>query len=477
MREQGNPDRVDPGPAGARDPVGELPALLDQAHRHAADYVDGLRHRSIFPTPAALDGLADFDEPLPSGPNPPAEVLATLHRLGSPATVVQTVGRYFGFVDGGALPVGIAARWLADVWDQNTAQYVMSPVASRLEEVCEAWVVDLLSLPGGTAAGFVCGTTLANFSALCAGRNELLRRRGWDVAKKGLQGAPGLRVFAGDDAHASVFKVVSLLGMGTECVELVPTDDQGRMIPEQIPDLVEGALVITQAGNVNSGAFDPIGAVCDRVHRVGSWVHVDGAFGLWAGASPDLRPLYQGCERADSWSVDAHKTLNVPYDSGIVLCRDRAALTSAFEASGAYFQWTDRREGMRYTPTMSRRARCVELWAVLKSLGRSGVAALVDRLVEHARLFAVRLQEEGFGVRNEVVFNQVLISCENDVVTRKTLEHVQSSGECWCGGSAWNGEAVIRISVCDSSTTFADVECSVTAFVRARDAARSETPE
>ncbi|MAG57866.1 MAG: aspartate aminotransferase family protein [Planctomycetes bacterium] len=449
----------------------ELPVLLNQAHRHAVEHIEGLEARSVFPTAAALEGLTGFDEPLPAEPSPAAEVLETLHRIGSPATVAQTVGRYFGFVDGGALPVGVAARWLADVWDQNTAQYVMSPVASHLEEVCEAWIVDLLGLPGGTAAGFVCGTTLANFSGLCAGRNELLRRRGWDVAKKGLHGAPRLRVLAGDDAHASVFKVVSLLGMGTECVELIETDEQGRMIPDRIPDLAESALVITQAGNVNSGAFDPVGAVCDRVQSVGSWVHVDGAFGLWAGASPALRSLYEGCERADSWSVDAHKTLNVPYDSGIVLCRDRAALTSAFEASGAYFQWTDRREGMQYTPTMSRRARGVELWAVLKSLGRSGVAALIDRLVEHAGLFATLLRETGFEIRNDVVFNQVLISCEDDELTARTLERVQASGECWCGGSVWNGSNVIRISVCDWATSAEDVERAVAAFVRARDEA------
>lgn len=449
--------------------IEELPSLLAHAHLLAAEYIDEVRERPVFPTPAALERLAAFDEPLPVESSAPRDVLSALHEIGSPATVAQTGGRYFGFVNGGALPIGLAAKWLADVWDQNAAHYVMSPIASMLEEVCERWIVELLGLPRETAAGFVSGTSLANFSGLCAGRNQLLRQKGWDVAKQGLRGAPPLRILAGADAHASVFKAVSLLGMGTDSVELVPMDDQGRMIPERMPDLHEGALVVTQAGNVNSGAFDPVGEICDQVHPMGSWVHVDGAFGLWAAASPSMLSLYSGCEKADSWSMDAHKTLNVPYDSGIVLCRSREALTSAFQASASYFQWTDHREGMQYTPSMSRRARGVELWAVLKTLGRSGVRKLVERLAENARLFAKRLHAEGFRIHNDVVFNQVLTSCDDDEATNATLKQLQSAGECWCGGSIWRGSAVIRISICDWSTTSDDIERSIAAFIAARE--------
>lgn len=448
-------------------------SLLKDALRYAEEYLLNIDERPVFPTEGALDALGAFDEPLPSGSTEAAETLALLHRVGGPASVAQVSGRYFGFVNGGALPVGVAARVLADVWDQNSAHYVMSPVAAQLEAVCERWLSELLGFPEGTAAGFVTGTTLANLSGLATGRNELLRRQGWDVVEAGLYGAPPVPVVVGADTHATVRKSLALLGMGDAHMHVVPVDDQGRVRIDRFPALGVPALVVAQAGNVNSGAFDPVGALCDRAHQDGGWVHVDGAFGLWAAAVPSLRHLADGIDRADSWAVSAHKTLNVPYDCGILMCRDRAALESAFRASAAYFQWSDHRDPMRYTPSMSKRARSVELWAVLKTLGRDGVVELVEQLCAHARAFAEQLQEHGFRIHNDVVFNQVLVSCNDDSETERTLAEIQTIGSCWCGGTTWKGRPVIRVSVCSWSTTPDDIRHAVTSFCAARDRART----
>jgi len=452
-----------------------LPLLLDQARRFAGEYIESLERRRIFPAESSLSALTAFDELLPDRPSDPISVLQMLQDVGAPCTVNQTAGRYFGFVNGGVLPVGLAARWIADAWDQNTAHYVMSPINSRLEEVCERWVVSLFGFPEGTAVGFMSGTTIANFSGLCAARNELLRRRGWNVTKKGLYGAPPVRIIVGADAHAAVYKSISMLGLGADNIETVSSDDQGAMRADQMPKLAEPALVIAQVGNVNSGAIDPVGDICDRARASGSWVHVDGAFGLWARVLPSMQKLCDGIEKADSWSTDAHKTLNVPYDSGMILCRDREALMRAFQASASYFQWSEHRDPMNYRPSMSNRARVIELWAVLKTLGREGVQRLVEQLCENARYFARLLAEQNFQIHNEVVFNQVLTSCGDDALTAATLKDIQTSGECWCGGSTWRGKSVIRISVCDWATTAKEVERSVRAFVKARDAAQTRS--
>ncbi|NNF26353.1 MAG: aspartate aminotransferase family protein [Gemmatimonadetes bacterium] len=448
-------------------------SLLNEALGYAQDYLSNLDRRPVFPTAEALRALEGFSEPLPDESSDPSSVLAKLHRVGSPATVSQVGGRYFGFVNGGALPVGVAARVLADNWDQNTAHWVMSPVAARLEEICEGWLADLLGLPEGTAAGFVTGTTLANLSGLAAGRNELLRRRGWDIAESGLYGAPPIPVVVGQHAHAAVRKALSLLGMGDAHTQVVPVDEQGRLRIDHFPVLEEPALVVTQAGNVNSGAFDPFGEVCAKTHASGGWVHVDGAFGLWAAAVPSLADHVSGIAQADSWAVDAHKTLNVPYDCGIVLCRDREALLAAFRATASYLQWSEARDPMRYTPSMSKRGRAVELWAVLKTLGRQGVVRLVEQLCHHARYFATQLKAEGFTIHNDVVLNQVVVSCGDDAETASTLTHIQSLGECWCGGAVWHGRQVIRISVCSWATTREDIDRSVAAFCNARQMARA----
>lgn len=442
--------------------------LFEQAKAQACAYMDGAREQPVYPTEAALAGLAGFDEALPDEPCDPAAMLRQLHELGSPATTVSTGGRYFGFVVGGVFPPVVAARWLSDAWDQNAALYVLSPVVSKLEAVCEKWLLELLGMPSGCVAGFVSGTSTATAVGLAAARHELLRRQGWDVNAQGLFGAPPIRVVIGAEAHGTVFKALALLGLGRERVELVPVDGQGRMIPEAMPVLDEHTLVFAQAGNVNTGAFDPFDGICDRAAAAGAWVHVDGAFGLWAAASPRLRHLVQGAHRADSWSVDAHKTLNAPYDCGIILCRHPEATVAAMQNTGAYIVYSEKRDNMLYTPEMSRRSRGIELWATLKTLGRRGTAELVEGLCERAVQASTQLQDAGFRVLNEVVFNQVLVACATKEETLATLQRLQASGECWCGGSTWQGETVIRLSVCSWATTAQDIDRTVAAFVRAR---------
>ena len=442
--------------------------IFELARRYAYDYLDTAAERNVFPTPETLQALTLFRESMPEQGRNPLEILDQLHRVGSPATVAQTGGRYFGFVNGGAIPAAVAVRWLTDVWDQNTALSVMSPVVSELETLCERWLVHLLGFPEGTVAGLVSGTSAAILCSLVAGRNHLLSRMGWDVNGRGLFGAPEIRVIVGEQAHASVFKVLSFIGLGRDRVVTVPADGQGRMIPGQVPRLDNTTLLILQAGNVNSGAFDPFEILCNSAREANAWVHVDGAFGLWAAACRNRAPLIRGMEQADSWSVDAHKTLNAPYDCGIVLCRRREALASAMQSSGSYILYSEHRDGMHYTPEMSRRARAVELWATLKTLGREGIDALVEGLCQRARQFAEGLQSRGFRVLNDVVFNQVLVACETPELTQKTLQAIQESGTCWCGGSVWGDEPVIRISVCSWATTPSDIERSVEAFVEAR---------
>ena len=446
----------------------EISVLLNQAHRYAAQYLEGVDHREVYPNDQNIANLAAFEESFPEIGSDPAQTLALLHSHGSPATVAQGGGRYFGFVNGGVHPPALAARWLADVWDQNAALSVMSPIAAKLESVCEHWLTELFRLPQHTAVGLVGGTSMSLICGIAAARGELLRRQGWDVGEEGLFGAPDIRVVVGEQAHGAVFKALSLLGLGRGRVETVPVDDQGAMKADALPQLDDKTLLILQAGNVNTGAFDPMAAICPIARQAGAWVHVDGAFGLWAAGCESTYPLYEGAEQADSWAVDAHKTLNVPYDCGILLCRRRESLLNALQASGAYLQMSDDRDGMLYTPDMSRRSRSVDLWAALKTLGKQGVNALIEQLCDRARLFARLLAEGGFRVLNDVVFNQVLIACEDSAQTERTLASVQASGECWCGGTQWNNEPAIRISVCSWVTTEEDVERSVAAFFKAR---------
>ena len=442
--------------------------IFHQAQAYAFDYMDSVSQRAVFPEDQALERLVLFDEPLPELPQSGEEILRQLHEVGSPATVAQTGGRYFGFVNGSVVPTALAARWLSDTWDQNAGLYIISPIASKLERICQQWLTGLFNLPRGTVAGLVGGTSVATFCGLAAARFTLLNRLGWDVNAHGLFSAPRFRVVISQQAHGTVFKALALLGIGRDLLEIVPADAQGRMDVSQMPALDSRTLLILQAGNVNTGAFDSFEEIGRLANKAEAWVHVDGAFGLWAAASKRTSYLTRGIELADSWSVDGHKTLNTPYDCGVILCRHPKALVSAMQATGSYIQFSDQHDGMLYGPDMSRRARSVELWATLKYLGRSGVEQLIDGLCARAEQFASGLKENGFQLLNETVFNQVLVACETAAQTETTLRRLQRSGVCWCGGTTWRGEPAIRISVCSWATTEDDIAASIDAFVRAR---------
>jgi glutamate/tyrosine decarboxylase-like PLP-dependent enzyme len=440
--------------------------VLDFAAERARRYVQGIGERRVAPGPEEVAALARFQAKFPETGSDPREVVRILDELGSPATVATTGGRYFGFVNGGALPASMGASWLTSAWDQNAGFRVMSPVGVELEDVVLGWVCEALNLPAGCAGGLVTGATTANFTALAAARYALLKRAGWDVAEDGMFGAPPIEVVVGAEAHATVLKALSLSGFGRRRVTIVEADGQGRMRADRLPKLSERAIVCIQAGNVNTGAFDPATEICARAKQQGALVHVDGAFGLWAGVSPKFKHLTDGFELADSWATDAHKWPNVNYDSGIVLVRDGASLRAAMTLSAAYLAPGTRREPMHHTPESSRRARGVELWAALKSLGRSGLCDLIERTCSLAKRFENGLRAAGFEVLNEVVINQVLVSFGDASTTREVIRRIQEDGTCWCGATEWQGKTAMRISVSSWATTEADVDRSLEAMIR-----------
>jgi glutamate/tyrosine decarboxylase-like PLP-dependent enzyme len=403
--------------------------------------------------------------------------LELLDRVGSPATVATAGGRFFGFVLGGALPASVAAAWLASSWDQNAALRVMSPAGAALEDIALGWVCKLLGLPAEAGGALVTGASMANFTVLAAARHALLERAGWDVENDGLFGSPPLTVVTGEEAHASIIKALGMLGLGRSRVCRIPVDDQGRMRADALPPLDARTIVCIQAGNVNTGAFDPAPEICSRARERGAWVHVDGAFGLWAAASPRYRHLTQGFEQADSWATDGHKWLNAGYDCGIALVRDPIPLRSAMTVSAPYITPGRQREPSHYAPELSRRARGVELWATLRSLGSSGVAGLIDRTCAHAARFAAGLHQAGYEILNHVVINQVLVSFGDPAVTRAVIAEVQREGTCWCGGTEWQGRTEMRISVSSWATTNEDVEASLAAILRAADQCRGSRCE
>lgn len=450
----------------------EYTDTFQQAQKYIREYMENIGNRPVFPDRESLRNLKHFHEPLPEKPCSGSEILTQLYRYGSPATVAQSGGSYFGFVNGGTVPTAQAVRGLVDAWDQNAALYLMSPVASCLETVCQQWLVELLGLPTETVAGLVSGSSMATLSGLAAARYRLFQQQGWDINSDGFSGAPALRVVVGEQAHSSVFKALALLGFGRKQLEIVAADQQGRMQFGRLPSINSRTMVIAQAGNVNSGAFDNLLDIGKLCQDTGAWLHVDGAFGLWCAASSQLRHLTRGVELADSWSADGHKTLNAPYDCGIIFCKDAAALQGAMQASGSYIHYSEKRDGMAYVPEMSRRARGIELWATLKALGRRGVEELVDSLHQYAKQFAHLLRENDFQVMNDVVFNQLLVSCRSAEQTEKTLAYIQQSRDCWCGGAVWQGQPVIRVSICSWRTDGRDIERAVSAFVEARAAAQ-----
>jgi len=440
--------------------------LLKDAVARAQRYLQHAAQRRVFPSAEAVRGLERFSVELQEEPREPATVLEELDALGSPATVASSGGRYFGFVTGGALPATLAANMLAGAWDQNAGLELGSPLNAHLEKVCRRWLVSLLGLPAATEVGFVTGATMANFTGLAAARHTVLRARGWDVEAQGLFGAPLITVIVGSEVHVSLLKALSMLGLGRERVVRVPADSHGRMIAARLPRIEGPTIVCTQAGNVNTGAFDPIGEIAARLRGSGAWIHVDGAFGLWAAAAPAKRSLAAGLELADSIATDAHKWLNVPYDSGLLFVRDGSALNAAMSASAAYLIAGESRDPHLFVPEMSRRARAVEVWAALRSLGRRGLAELIERNCNHAARFAAELRQAGHEILNDVVLNQVLVSFGPPEVTRRVIARIQQDGTCWCGGTSWQGNTAMRISVSSWATTDADVAHSIEAILR-----------
>lgn len=442
--------------------------IFEQSQQYAFEYLENIFDRNVYPTEDAISDLSNFDEDLPAESTKAENVLNQLHEYGNEATTATLGGRYFGFVCGSVVPVGLAAKQLGTFWDQSPALHVLSPIGSKLEAVVEKWFIDLFNLPKQTSAGFVSGTSAANLCGLAAARYRILKKNNWDINEKGLRNAPEIRVVTGKHAHSTVLKAVSVLGLGKENIEWVDVDNQGRIIPESIPELDENTILILQAGNVNSGAFDNFDVICKKANKADSWIHIDGAFGLWAGAVDELKYLTKGIEKASSWAVDGHKTLNTPYDSGIVLCADKEAITSALHMTGSYIIESTERDGMFFTPEMSRRARVIELWSIIKYLGKNGIDEMILTMHKRAQQFSNEISQiPGFYVENDVVFNQVVVRCDSDELTDIVLSNIQMLRECWLGGSVWFGKKVMRVSVCSWATTENDISRSVKSFEKA----------
>lgn len=434
--------------------------LLHATADYAADFLASLADRPVRPeaTPAALGG------PLPRTGLDPRAVIASLVEAAGPGLVAIPSGRYFGFVIGGALPSALAADWLTSTWDQNAGLYVGGPAASVVEEVCRGWLAELLALPPHVSAAFVTGCQMAHVTALAAARHAVLERAGWDVARDGLAGAPRIAVVVGAKRHITVDRALRLLGIGASSLHVVPADEQGRMRVSELPAIDGPTIVCGQAGEVNTGAFDDLEAIADHVAGTDAWFHVDGAFGLWAAASPTVRHLVRGSERADSWSTDGHKWLNVPYDCGLAFCAHPDAHRAAMRVTADYLEQPDdgRRDQVDWTPEFSRRARGFTVYAAIRELGADGIAALVDRCCAHARRFAELLAAGGLEVLNDVVLNQVLVRVPAEVVAG-----VQADGTCWLSGTQWDGDHAMRISVSNWRTTDDDVERAAAAILRA----------
>ena len=441
--------------------------ILNDSANRAIMYLESIDDRKVAPDPQAVDKLKELDQPLGDGPTDPHEVLAILDRYISPATLVTTGARFFGYVIGGSYPVTVGANWMAAAWDQNTGLYEATPATAYIEEITLKWMIDLFDLPDVSGGTFVTGATVANLGGLAAGRHIVLERAGWDVEGDGLFGAPPITVIIGAEAHPVLFKSLGLLGLGRNRVVCVPTDDQGRMRADQLPPMSGPTLVCLQAGNLNTGAFDPFNEIIPQVHEAGGFVHVDGAFGLWAAVSPTYKYLTAGMNEADSLATDAHKYLNVPYDSGLALVRHPEALRSAMAITAEYLPTESTyRNPSDFTPELSRRARGIEIWTALKFLGKDGLTRLVDDTCRHACRFAEGFSAAGYEILNDVVLNQVLVSFGEPEKTRQIIADIQEDGTCWMGGTEWQGHTAMRISVSSWATTDEDVEKSLDAILR-----------
>ena len=441
--------------------------LLQDAAERASAYLESLDQRAVAPNASAVDALNALDGELPNDSTDPRDVIEMLDRYATPATMGIAGPRFFGFVMGGSLPVSLAANWLASAWDQNTGLYNITPATARLEQTALRWLLELLDLPSSCGGAFVTGATVANFVALAAARHAVLERVGWKVEADGLFGAPPITGIVGDEAHPTLTKSLGLLGLGRNRVIKIPVDNQGRMRVDALPSISGPTIVCAQVGNVNTGACDAVAEIRKRIGQ-DAWLHVDGAFGLWARTAPSRAAFVRGVDLADSWATDAHKWLNVPYDSGLAFVRNADALSAAMAITAEYLPtqspW---RNPSDFTPELSRRARGVDVWAALRQLGRSGVEEMIERNCRQARRFADALSGNGFDILNDVALNQVLVSFGDPARTQRVIAAVQADGTCWCGGTVWQGKTAMRISVCSWATTDADVERSIEAIVRA----------
>jgi glutamate/tyrosine decarboxylase-like PLP-dependent enzyme len=441
--------------------------LLEYSFSKSIEYLDSINSRRVSPSQDELLELEKLNNPFPENPTEPESVIKLLSEVGSKTTIANTGGRYFGFIIGGSHPVSLAANWLAGSWDQNSGLIVTSPFNAKIEEITSDWLKEILPVAKDSVVGFVTGDTVANFCGLAAARHSILKKQGWNVEANGLFGAPPIKVVIGEQAHGSLLKTLSLVGFGSKRVTIVPADEQGRMLADKLPqDIDERTIVCIQSGSVNTGSFDPADKIIPLCKKKDAWVHVDAAFGLWAGASPKKSYLTKGVELADSWATDAHKWLNVPYDSGIVFVKNPDDLRSAMSMEAAYLDQSGSRIPYHYTPELSKKARAIEIWATLRSLGKKGIAELIDRTCSHAEKFAEGLTNAGYKILNDVVVNQVLVSFGNSEKTDKIISELQKDGTCWVGGTKWNGESAMRISVSSWATTDDDVERSIEAMIR-----------
>jgi glutamate/tyrosine decarboxylase-like PLP-dependent enzyme len=444
--------------------------LLHQAADYAADFLSTLDERPIRPDATVDELVASLGGPLPEEGLEPQSLLAALVEGAEPGIIGIPSGRFFGFVIGGAVPAALAADWLTSAWDQNAGLYVAGPAAAVVEEVARGWLAELLGLPADVSVAYTTGCQMAHFTALAAARQEVLARAGWDVAELGLAGSPPIRVVVGARRHVTIDRALRLLGIGSAALEVVPADDQGRMCVEELSIGDGPTIVCAQAGEVNTGAFDDFDAIADVVADTGAWLHIDGAFGLWAAASPSRRPLLRGAERADSWATDGHKWLNVPYDSGLAFCAHPDVHRAAIGVTASYLVHAKdprERDPMDWTPEFSRRARGFPVYAAIRALGRSGIGEMVERCCSNARRFATALEDGGATILNDVVLNQVLVRFGDAERTRSIIARVQEEGVCWLGGTDWQGEHAMRISVSNWRTTEDDVDRSVESILTA----------
>jgi len=466
------PESVPTAPeAKAGERFENISSLLARVHQHASDWFASIDDRPVHATLSADELREALGGPLPQEGTAPEEIIANLARAGIRGTVASAGPRYFGFVVGGSLPAAVAADWLVSAWDQNSGIYVLSPLVSVIEQVTGSWLREIAGLRATMSFGFVTSGQMANFTGLGAARHRVLRNAGWDVEADGLFDAPPIDVVVNEEAHYTISLALRLLGLGAKRVRRIAADDQGRMRVKDLAAVLRGGggpcIVCAQAGNVNTGAFDPLDEIAEVARERGAWLHVDGAFGLWAAASPERASLVRGVDKADSVASDAHKWLNVPYDCGILFCADEAAHRSAMSLAAAYIQATgSERDPHEFVPEESRRARAVPVYAALRALGRRGLAELVQRNCRQARRFAEGLRAAGYEVLNEVALNQVLVSFGTPEQTQRTIAAIQGDGTCWCGGTTWKGRTAMRISVSNWSTTDEDIERSIEAMVR-----------